>query len=101
LNFDVPSLTDQLSRPFSVDGHRHFPIFIADNASLGSGRPLQDTTSPDARRHSAKEESGFVKIVLSFEKQPEFCFIPRAPFQTKHAPTHVARIPSQAVARSG
>ena len=39
LAFDVPPLTDQLSCPFSVDGHSHFPIFIADNASFGSGGP--------------------------------------------------------------
>ena len=37
LAFDVPPLTDQLSCPFSVDGHSHFPIFIADNTSFGSG----------------------------------------------------------------
>jgi hypothetical protein len=37
LSFDVPPLTDQLSCPFSVDGHSHFPIFIADNTSFGSG----------------------------------------------------------------
>ena len=36
-SFDVPPLTDQLSCPFSVDGHSHFPIFFADNASFGSG----------------------------------------------------------------
>ena len=36
---DVPPLTDQLSCPFSVDGHSHFPIFFADNASFGLGGP--------------------------------------------------------------
>lgn len=39
LAFDVPPLTDQLSCPFSVDGHSHFPIFLADNTSFGSGPP--------------------------------------------------------------
>jgi len=36
LDFKVPPLTDQLSCPFSVDGHSHFPIFIADNSSFGT-----------------------------------------------------------------
>jgi len=36
---DVEPLTDQLSCPFSVDGHSHFPIFFADNASFGTGGP--------------------------------------------------------------
>ena len=39
LSFDVPPLTNQLSCPFNVDGHSHFPIFIADNTSFGSGGP--------------------------------------------------------------
>ncbi len=34
---DVPPLTDQLSCPFSVDGHSHFPIYFADNISFGTG----------------------------------------------------------------
>jgi hypothetical protein len=31
-SFDVPPLNDQLSCPFLVDGHSHFPIFIADSS---------------------------------------------------------------------
>jgi hypothetical protein len=32
--FDVPAL-DAISPPFAVDGHSHFPIFLADNADFG------------------------------------------------------------------
>lgn len=38
--FAVPPLTDQLSCPFSVDGHSHFPLFFADNYSFGTGGPI-------------------------------------------------------------
>jgi hypothetical protein len=31
-SFDVPPLNDQLSCPFLVDGHSHFPVFIADSS---------------------------------------------------------------------
>ncbi len=34
-NGDVPALDDQLSPPFDVEGHSHFPLFIADNADFG------------------------------------------------------------------
>jgi len=37
---DVPPLTQQLSCPFNVDGHSHFPIFFADNSSFGPGGPI-------------------------------------------------------------
>ncbi len=33
--FDVPPLDQSLNPPFSVDGHSHFPIFIADNLDFG------------------------------------------------------------------
>lgn len=33
--FDVPPLDDSLAPPFNVDGHSHFPVFIADNADFG------------------------------------------------------------------
>jgi hypothetical protein len=39
-SFDVPALTGQLSCPFSVDGHSHFPVFIADNSDFGPGGPI-------------------------------------------------------------
>jgi len=39
-SFDVPALTTQLSCPFSVDGHSHFPVFYADNSSFGPGGPI-------------------------------------------------------------
>jgi hypothetical protein len=39
--FDVPPLTNQLSCPFSVDGHSHFPIFLADNTDFGPGGPIK------------------------------------------------------------
>ena len=39
VNFDVPPLTTQLSCPFNVDGHSHFPIFVVDNMSFGPGGP--------------------------------------------------------------
>ena len=32
---DVPPLDANLSPPFNVDGHSHFPIFFADNADFG------------------------------------------------------------------
>lgn len=31
----VPPLDDSIDPPFSVDGHSHFPFFIADNADFG------------------------------------------------------------------
>jgi hypothetical protein len=34
-NFDVPALDQNLDPPFAVDGHSHFPVFIADNADFG------------------------------------------------------------------
>jgi len=34
VDFDVPAL-DAISSPFDVDGHSHFPLFIADNADFG------------------------------------------------------------------
>lgn len=37
--FDVPPLTPQLSCPFNVDGHSHFPIFYAEDYSYGPGGP--------------------------------------------------------------
>ncbi len=37
--FDVPPLTDALSCPFNVDGHSHFPIFIAEDTEFGPGGP--------------------------------------------------------------
>ena len=33
--FDVPPLDEHLNPPFDVDGHSHFPIFLADNADFG------------------------------------------------------------------
>lgn len=32
---DVPPLDDTLNPPFYVDGHSHFPFFLADNADFG------------------------------------------------------------------
>jgi len=37
---DVPPLTPQLSCPFNVDGHSHFPMFYADDSSYGPGGPI-------------------------------------------------------------
>jgi hypothetical protein len=34
-DFSVPPLGDALEPPFFVDGHSHFPIFLADNADFG------------------------------------------------------------------
>ena len=34
-SFSVPKLTAQLSCPFNVDGHSHFPIFTADALEFG------------------------------------------------------------------
>jgi hypothetical protein len=33
--FLVPKLDGSLNPPFAVDGHSHFPVFIADNADFG------------------------------------------------------------------
>jgi len=40
-SFDVPPLTKDLSCPFDVDGHSHFPTFYADNSSFGPGGPIK------------------------------------------------------------
>lgn len=32
---DVPALDGTLNPPFAVDGHSHFPFFLADNADFG------------------------------------------------------------------
>lgn len=40
-SFDVPALDENLDPPFDVDGHSHFPIFIADNADFGPGGKLR------------------------------------------------------------
>jgi hypothetical protein len=32
---DVPPLDESLNPPFDVDGHSHFPIFLADTADIG------------------------------------------------------------------
>jgi hypothetical protein len=41
-NFDVPALTPHLDPPFDVDGHSHFPIFVATNQDFGpSGQDLR------------------------------------------------------------
>ena len=32
---DVPALDEYLDPPFDVDGHSHFPFFLADNADFG------------------------------------------------------------------
>ncbi|KGN42584.1 hypothetical protein N801_15895 [Knoellia aerolata DSM 18566] len=34
-NFDVPPLTTSIDPAFDVDGHSHFPIFVATNADFG------------------------------------------------------------------
>lgn len=34
-DFDVPALDDSLTPPFDVDGHSHFPVFLASNADFG------------------------------------------------------------------
>ena len=34
-DFEVPPLDASLTPPFNVDGHSHFPTFIADNADFG------------------------------------------------------------------
>jgi hypothetical protein len=34
-DFFVPKLDANLNPPFNVDGHSHFPVFVADNADFG------------------------------------------------------------------
>ena len=34
-SFGVPALDGQLNPPFAVDGHSHFPVFIADGLDFG------------------------------------------------------------------
>jgi hypothetical protein len=36
----VPPLTAALSCPFAVDGHSHFPVFLADTSAFGPGGPI-------------------------------------------------------------
>jgi hypothetical protein len=33
-DFDVQALDSSLDPPFYVDGHSHFPVFLADNADF-------------------------------------------------------------------
>jgi hypothetical protein len=40
-DFDVPALDSSLDPPFFVDGHSHFPIFLADNADFVSAPNLR------------------------------------------------------------
>jgi hypothetical protein len=35
VDFAVPKLDAALDPPFAVDGHSHFPVFIADNTDFG------------------------------------------------------------------
>ncbi|HEU5483574.1 MAG TPA: hypothetical protein VFU98_01605 [Microlunatus sp.] len=35
IDYDVPALTSALEPPFRVDGHSHFPFFVATNDSFG------------------------------------------------------------------
>ena len=39
--FDVPALDSNLTPPFTVDGHSHFPIFLADNVDFVSMQNLR------------------------------------------------------------
>jgi hypothetical protein len=39
--FQVPALNSALDPPFDVDGHSHFPIFIADNADIADKADAQ------------------------------------------------------------
>lgn len=39
-SFSVPPLTAALSCPFAVDGHSHFPVFLADTSAFGPGGPI-------------------------------------------------------------
>jgi hypothetical protein len=41
-DFNVPPLDENFDPPFSVDGHSHFPIFIADNWDFQTGAPAFD-----------------------------------------------------------
>ena len=39
-DFSVPPLDASLKPPFDVDGHSHFPIFVADNIDFGPDPPV-------------------------------------------------------------
>ena len=57
VDIDVPALDGELDPPFDVDGHSHFPFFIADNADFGPpgielpGKYRYDMTMVDATGH--------------------------------------------------
>ena len=40
-SFSVPPLSGALSCPFAVDGHSHFPVFVADTSDFGPGGALE------------------------------------------------------------
>jgi hypothetical protein len=67
-SFDAPALDQNLNPPFDVDGHSHFPIFIADNADFGpegtklNGSYLYRITMLDASGNGWKIEARFVVI---------------------------------------
>ena len=42
VDIDVPGL-DDVNLPFDVDGHSHFPFFVADNADFGPTPPTPRT----------------------------------------------------------
>ena len=43
-DFDVPPL-DAINPPFDVDGHSHFPVFIADNTDFGPPTPTRSAST--------------------------------------------------------
>jgi len=51
---------------------------------------------PQARLSCAEAQGRFRNIVRQREPQPATCFVTGAPSRTKHAPTNVARVPSEA-----
>ncbi|HEY9376080.1 MAG TPA: hypothetical protein VIQ02_03180 [Jiangellaceae bacterium] len=65
-NFQVPPLTAELDPPFDVDGHSHFPIFVATNADFGPegqrlpGRYRYDLTLADADGNGWRVKAQFV-----------------------------------------
>jgi hypothetical protein len=67
--FDVPPLDENLDPPFDVDGHSHFPIFLADNADFGPpGTKL--TGSYQYRIETTDQQGNGWQIVAYFAVAP-------------------------------
>lgn len=68
VNFDVPALDDPEDPWFPVDGHSHFPVFLADSADFQNpGPPVSDLRGRYVYKLTMTDSTGAGwKIVVSF-----------------------------------